>query len=218
MDQAKITEVRITSALLAAIDRDAAVSQRSIARELGIALGLVNAYLKRCSKKGLVKVRQVPARRYAYYLTPKGLTEKARLTAEYLAYSLSYLRDARASSKDLITTARHRLGWKRIALIGAGELAEIAVLCAYEQEIEIAAVIDAAWNEGRFVNIPVVRTVAEMSANVDGFVITTLEAPLSAYDDAVAQVGSGRVLVPRVLGLSLADGHPSAVVKTRGGG
>ena len=55
----------ILMSLLDAVEQDRAHSQRHLAAELGIALGLVNAYLKRCVKKGLVKVRQAPARRYA---------------------------------------------------------------------------------------------------------------------------------------------------------
>src|SRR5215468_444390 len=86
---------RIVLGLLNSVD-DGAQSQRRIAEELGIALGLVNAYLKRCVKKGLVKVSEAPARRYAYYLTPKGFSEKSRLTVEYLSASFSFFRQARA--------------------------------------------------------------------------------------------------------------------------
>src|SRR5215470_10817985 len=85
MDRAVLSESseddRIVLSLLNSVD-DGAQSQRRIAEDLGIALGLVNAYLKRCIKKGLVKVRQAPARRYAYYLNPRGFTEKSRLTVE----------------------------------------------------------------------------------------------------------------------------------------
>ena len=42
-----------------------------------MALGLTNAYLKRCIRKGFIKVTQIPANRYAYYLTPRGLQKKA---------------------------------------------------------------------------------------------------------------------------------------------
>ena len=85
---------RIVLNLLNSVD-DGAQSQRRIAEELGIALGLVNAYLKRCVRKGLVKVSEAPARRYAYYLTPQGFAEKSRLTIEYLTSSLSLFRRAR---------------------------------------------------------------------------------------------------------------------------
>ena len=81
--------------VLDAVESDPAVTQRSVANELGIALGLANAYLKRCIRKGLVKVAQVPSRRYAYYLTPQGVSEKTRLTAEYFSPSFLFFRRAR---------------------------------------------------------------------------------------------------------------------------
>ena len=71
----------IVLGLLTSIERDSAVTQRKLAGDLGIALGLANAYLRRCVRKGLVKVSQVPLNRYAYYLTPQGFAEKSRLTA-----------------------------------------------------------------------------------------------------------------------------------------
>src|SRR3984893_6520862 len=87
---------RIVLELLTSVEQDGDRSQRHIAAELGIALGLVNAYLKRCVKKGLVKVRDAPARRYAYYLTPHGFAEKSRLTVQYLTDSFSFFRLAKA--------------------------------------------------------------------------------------------------------------------------
>ena len=83
--------------LLERIDDSAEINQRALAKELGIALGMTNAYLKRCVKKGWVKINQVPARRYRYYLTPKGFAEKTRLTAEYFTDSLTFFsRDVRS--------------------------------------------------------------------------------------------------------------------------
>ena len=86
MNEAPESEARITLGLLDAVQRDSAVSQRRLSRDLGIALGLTNAYLKRCVRKGLIKMAATPANRYAYYVTPKGFTEKSRLTAQYLAH------------------------------------------------------------------------------------------------------------------------------------
>src|ERR1700683_182480 len=87
---------RILLDLLNSVERDGGQSQRRLASELGIALGLVNAYLKRCVKKGLIKVTHAPARRYMYYLTPQGFAEKSRLTAEYLSSSFSFFRRAQS--------------------------------------------------------------------------------------------------------------------------
>ena len=81
--------------LLDRIDRTDGMNQRRLAMELGIALGLTNTYIKRCVKKGLIKISEVPARRYRYYLTPKGFAEKTRLTAEFLTSSFRFFRKAR---------------------------------------------------------------------------------------------------------------------------
>jgi len=133
---------RIVLGLLESVERDGAQSQRKLASDLGIALGLVNAYLKRCVKKGLLKIGQAPARRYAYYLTPHGFAEKSRLTVEYLFSSFSFFRRAREDCSSVLKAAQAR-GWNRIALIGLSDLAEIATICALEQGITIVAVVDA---------------------------------------------------------------------------
>src|SRR5215471_16144553 len=134
----------IVLSVLTSIERDSAITQRALARELGIALGLANAYLRRCVRKGLVKMRQVPFNRYAYYLTPQGLTEKSRLTAEYLAVSLDFFRRARTDCAALFRQCEAR-GWRRVALYGAGDLAEIAILSAGETAIEVLCVVDQEW-------------------------------------------------------------------------
>ena len=115
----------VTLGLLDAVHDDPAISQRRLAGRLDIALGLANAYLKRCVRRGLVKVREVPPRRFAYYLTPQGLAEKTRLTAEFLRSGFVFYRKARDQYDALIEEAR-AAGVKRVALAGAGErLAEL---------------------------------------------------------------------------------------------
>src|SRR5215510_8474273 len=128
-------EPDILLSVLDAVERDPTLTQRSVARDLGIALGLVNTYLKRCVRKGLVKVSQVPRRRYAYYLTPQGFAEKSRLTATYLSQSFSFFRRARGECAELFAAAVRR-GHQRLALVGDGDLAEIASLVARDYPVE----------------------------------------------------------------------------------
>src|SRR5271155_4936744 len=127
----KTEDARIILDLLNSVERDGGQSQRRLASELGIALGLVNAYLRRCIKKGLVKATQAPARRYIYYLTPIGLAEKSRLTVEYLSVSFSFFRQAKAECGALFGVAAER-GFSRVALAGISDLAEIAMICALD--------------------------------------------------------------------------------------
>lgn len=196
------TDVRITAGLLAAIERNGAASQRGLANELGIALGLVNAYVKRCTKKGLIKVRTAPARRYAYYVTPKGLAEKSRLTAEYLSHSLSFFRSARQSCSVLLSDLSHVREWRFIAVIGSGDLAEIAILCALEQRLSVVAVVDGSKEKAQLIGVPVVASFASLPSTIDGVVVATLIESQKAYDSAVEMLGSQRVAVPSVLGVT----------------
>src|SRR5262249_50336794 len=153
------------------------------ASDLGIALGLVNVYLKRCVKKGLLKIGQAPARRYAYYLTPHGFAEKSRLTVEYLSSSFSFFRRAREDCSSVLNAA-HARGWNRIALIGVSDLAEITTLCALETGIAIVAVVDASARRERFVGTPVVASIEEVPGGFDAVVITDLAATREAVKAA----------------------------------
>lgn len=186
--------------MLDVIETRGHVTQRGLAGELGIALGLTNIYLKRCVNKGLIKVRKAPARRYAYYVTAKGFGEKARLTAKYLTRSLSYFRHAREDCSDLFRLCKAR-GISRIALIGAGDLCEIAILAALDSGIEVAAVFDQETNRRQVAGIAVIRDLFEL-AKFDAVVVTDMKDPQEAYDRMVAVLGDTKVLFPSLLRLS----------------
>ena len=191
---------RIVLGLLTSVEADGARSQRRIAAELGIALGLVNAYLKRAIKKGLVKVGQAPARRYAYYLTPQGFSEKSRLTIEYLSSSFSLFRKAKEDYGRIFNRA-HALGFGRIVLAGKSDLCEIAILCAVDSPISIVAVVDPDETATRFFGIRVVPSYAEVGEPFDAVVVTHLTRAKGTFDDAIDMFGTERVLAPNLLGL-----------------
>jgi DNA-binding MarR family transcriptional regulator len=193
-------KARIILGLLESVERDGSQSQRNLADELGIALGLVNAYLKRCVKKGLIKMKQAPARRYAYYLTPRGFSEKSRLTVDYLSYSFAFFRRARADCCDVLAVAEAR-GWKHIALVGVSDLAEIATICALERGIEIVAVVDPHSTLSRFVGVPVYASFEEIEAKIGGVVVTDLTTASKTFATVTMCFGHDRVLAPTLLGL-----------------
>ena len=194
----KSDNARIVLGLLESVERDGAQSQRKLASDLGIALGLVNAYLKRCVKKGLLKIGEVPPRRYAYYLTPHGFAEKSRLTVEYLSSSFSFFRRAREDCSSVLKAA-HARGWNRIALIGVSDLAEVATICALEQGITIVAVVDAEATRDRFVGIPVVRSLDAVPGGFDALIITDLASTRETMKAALTALEAERVFVPVLL-------------------
>lgn len=195
----EISDDAIMLELLDAVERDPAVTQRSVARELGIALGLANAYLKRCVRKGLIKVGTTPPRRYAYYLTPQGFAEKSRLTARYLANSFSFFRRARAQCAELFAVAAAR-GQRRLVLLGDGDLAEIARLVAREHRVEIVDVLAQPAASGIGLGLDRARIGA-----ADAVMITALSDASAAYEAALAAFGAERVHVPALLRV-----HPAA--------
>lgn len=183
--------------VLTAVDRNSNVSQRHISNELGVALGLANAYLRRCVRKGLIKIQQVPRRRYVYYLTPHGFAEKARLTGQYLSASFNFFRRARDQMTALMADCEKQ-GRSRVVLAGISDLAEVAILCAQDHKIELVAVLDPDHPTMDFRGIPVRRSLADCG-RIDAAIVTNLTAPELAYQNLSAELGSDRVLVARLL-------------------
>ena len=74
--------------LLRALDRNPDLSQRDLARELGVSLGKTHYALKALIERGWVKAanfgRSRQKHRYLYELTPRGVTAKARIARRFL--------------------------------------------------------------------------------------------------------------------------------------
>jgi DNA-binding MarR family transcriptional regulator len=200
--EGKIEEARIMLGLLDSVERDGGQSQRHLASELGIALGLVNAYLKRCINKGLVKASQAPARRYVYYLTPQGFAEKSRLTVEYLSYSFGFFRQAKADCAAMFETARAN-GQTRLVLAGKSDLAEIASICALESGVSIVAIVDANAEGDRFLGLPLASSFDDVNEDFDAVAVTDLASARQTCEQAITRFGQDRVLIPELLRVRL---------------
>jgi EPS-associated MarR family transcriptional regulator len=78
--------------LLRLIDSKPDLSQRELAREMGVSLGKVNYCVNALIEKGLVKARNFRSSRnklaYAYLLTPRGVEQKAAITLRFLQRKL----------------------------------------------------------------------------------------------------------------------------------
>ncbi|MDC0189683.1 winged helix-turn-helix transcriptional regulator [Rhodospirillales bacterium] len=194
----------ITLGVLSAVELDERATQRAISRELGIALGLTNAYLKRCIKKGFIKVRQAPANRYAYYLTPQGFAEKGRLTADYLSMSFNFFRSSREQCAALFEICEQK-NWNRVALAGVGDLAEIATLCLSERSrVEIVGVINT-FVEGeaspRFAGLPVVNRLTDLE-KINAVIVTDIQNAQRVFEGLVDAIPPDRVLTAPMLKVS----------------
>jgi EPS-associated MarR family transcriptional regulator len=91
--------------ILRCIGQQPDVSQRQLAREMGVSLGKVNYCLRALIDKGWVKLhnfRGNPDKRaYAYLLTPEGMARKAQLTASFLQRKLAEYDSLKAQIAEL---------------------------------------------------------------------------------------------------------------------
>lgn len=190
-------EQALTLELLEAIEARSDVTQRHLADRLGVALGLANSYLKRCVRKGLIKIHQAPANRYLYYLTPKGFAEKSRLTAEYLSASFGFYRKA-SESMIAALTACEELGHRRVLFAGASELAEIASVRAHDFELDLLGTWDPGYRGARFIGRPVWQRLKD-APPADACIWCALVRPRGWVEDLTARFGAERLILPRIV-------------------
>ncbi|MQX37430.1 winged helix-turn-helix transcriptional regulator [Roseospira navarrensis] len=194
----------VTLDLLRAIESDPRQTQRGLATRMGIALGLTNAVLRRAVAKGLVKVSTAPARRYAYYLTPQGFAEKSRLTLQFIEHSLHVVRETRDAFATEAATCQ-RQGWTRLAILGPGEMADLALMGAQEAGIQPVALIVPEQAGQTRSGVPVVADVAAARDLADGrtldalLLTTMLDAATRRATAESAGLAPDRLLAPAFL-------------------
>ncbi|MBM4441954.1 MAG: winged helix-turn-helix transcriptional regulator [Candidatus Rokubacteria bacterium] len=169
MDQTSQRELRILSEIAERPD----VTQRSMSRDLGIALGLMNLYVKRLIVKGYVKATSVHPNRVRYLLTPHGIGEKSRLTYEFMSFSLFLYAETRKKLRaelEPLVAGEHRA----FAIYGTGEAAELAYLTLKELSLEPVAVY-AETGPATFLGMPVRPTAELADARVDRVIVAAFD-------------------------------------------
>jgi DNA-binding MarR family transcriptional regulator len=160
--------------LLEAVEQDSRVTQRGLATKLGIALGLTNIYLKRLVRKGYIKCVNVQSNRITYLITPRGLAEKARLTYEFMDYSLHLYGEVRHHLRKVLQecAVKHR----QVAICGRGEAAELAYLSLREFGLEPVAIFDSDCSRD-FLGMPVRPISEHREVAFDLLIIASLDNP-----------------------------------------
>ncbi|MBM3468417.1 MAG: winged helix-turn-helix transcriptional regulator [Alphaproteobacteria bacterium] len=178
------TEQKVIVHLLSEIEDNPSFTQRGLASKLGIALGLMNQYLKRCVTKGWVRASQVSPRRITYFLTTEGFKEKSHMVKDYLARSLTFFRDAKAQCEEIFLVCKAN-GWLKVALVGEGDLADIAQLVAL----------------GTGVYVEIAAPTAEWE-KYDAVLVTDVINPQAVYDILKTKIEQHKLLTLKLLHIS----------------
>lgn len=176
----KIDET-IALKLLEEIEQNNNVSQRTLSSKLGIALGLVNTYIKLLVKKGYIRISNFPKSRYTYLLTPEGMSEKSRLVYKHLAYYNNMFKKVREDSREIFKKLSLK-GIKKIAFVGVDEFAEIVFLSLMEADLTLVGVYDDAFVGKMFLKNEVRALNKLGECNLDVILITSLKRKQELYD------------------------------------
>lgn len=196
-------QLKTTLDILEAIEDGEGVTQRRLARKIGIALGLTNALIKRCVNMGLVKVREIPVRRYSYFLTPEGFSEKSRLLSSYISGSLDFFRIARTEYGEIFRVCAST-GQRKILLCGACELAEIAVLAAHDHDVSLVGVWDRDWDGRSFLGLPI-HTEIPPGDDAQSYVVTHYLRPQQVFEELAATFDPRRIHVAPLLRVNVPE-------------
>ena len=93
--------------ILKCVESKDTITQRELAKKTGLSLGAVNVLIKRLINKGLLKVEHLNARTIRYFLTPKGLMEKARLTYQYIILSYNHISKIESAIEQIVKNKRN---------------------------------------------------------------------------------------------------------------
>ncbi len=164
----------LTLTILEELNNDGFQSQRKLSKKLGMALGLTNAYIKRLVAKGYIMVKKMPKRRIFYNLTPMGIYEKAKLTWEFMKYSIDYYKELRGTIKKTFLELENK-GAKKVIFCGISEVAEIAYITLQESHIKLIGIIDDEKAGEKFLGWKVLPFSKIKDLNPDIIVITSIE-------------------------------------------
>ena len=182
--------------ILDELSNNDSLTQRDLSSRLGIALGLVNSYIKNLVAKGYIIVKSIPPKRYAYFLTPKGFTEKTRLTYYLLQDYTRIYREAKNNFRDLFNGMDTK-GIRKVVFAGSDEVAEIAYITMQETNIELVGVVDLEKKDTLFFNEKIKPLITLRSMRYDCVIIASYLAKDKIYH-ALLDQGVDKKIIQRI--------------------
>lgn len=130
------------------------LTNRIAAEKLGVSVKLTHGVFRKLVKKGWIYTTKRDGRSLFYFLTPKGIAEKVRLTYEFLDFTRQFYQQARRLSSEVCQRLAQS-GARKVALLGTGDLAEIVYLGIAEHRLRLTHVFDLSSSSTGFMGMPV---------------------------------------------------------------
>ena len=191
--------------LLEEVDATADLSQRTLAGNVGIALGVVNVLVKSMVKRGYIRATRLSWKRWAYFLTPAGVSRKVQLTANYVDRFMDHYRRVRElvrETVDVDSIESHHV----VAIYGATDLGELFYLVLKEAGVERVEFLDES-KTGKFLGMPIHPL---ENAEQDRYVKVMVAYPNDVVERREKLIAAG---VPERKISSLLDQHESLEIQ-----
>ncbi len=127
--------------LLEELENNPIISQRELSHKFGIALGVTNACLKRMARKGWIRIRDLNPRKIGYYLTPKGMLEKARLTIHLISSRVQHYSELKKVIANRLLNMQHD-GRQRIVFYGVSDEMEVAYITLQGVDLKLVGIVE----------------------------------------------------------------------------
>ncbi len=127
--------------LIVELERGSNVSQRALARRLGVAVGTINRLLSDMVDAGYVQVFNRGVRPFAYKVTDDGQRYQRRLGLEHYSWVLGSLRQLEQRIRRKLVELKAR-GVERVVFYGAGEVMEASYRVAIGVGLQVVGVVD----------------------------------------------------------------------------
>ncbi len=123
------------------LEKNPVISQRRLSEKFGIALGLTNSCLRRMVQKGWIRIRVINQRRLEYYLTPKGFTEKTKLTFAHISSNVQRYSELKRMIHQKFLDMQ-RKGRKRIVFYGVNDEMEVAYITLQGVNLKLVGIVE----------------------------------------------------------------------------
>jgi DNA-binding Lrp family transcriptional regulator len=127
--------------LLEELETNPVTSQRELSHKFGIALGVTNACIKRMARKGWIRIRDLNPRKIGYYLTPKGMLEKTRLTVHLISFRVQHYSELKKVIASRLLEME-RDGGRRIVFYGVSDEMEVAYVTLQGVNLKLVGIVE----------------------------------------------------------------------------
>jgi DNA-binding Lrp family transcriptional regulator len=127
--------------LLEELEKNPIVSQRELSHKFNIALGVTNACIRRMARKGWIRIRDLNPRKIGYYLTPKGVIEKGKLTLNLVSFRIQHYAELKKIIANRLLEMQNR-GLKRLVFYGISDEMEVAYITLQGVNLNLVGIVE----------------------------------------------------------------------------